>query len=310
MLTSTVVLAMYNGQEYIIEQLDTLLNQSHHPEKVIISDDGSSDGSVEMVEKYISEHGLKGKWICKRNQKNLGYADNFWYAAKEVETDVFFFCDQDDIWNKKKIETMLNAFEGNDQIQVLGSGYTPFTDTGEPYVDKALTRVTETDELEKLHLTNKTIFIGCEGCTMAVRTAFIRKIDPYHYDRAPHDEFVWKAALCIDGCYLLHKSLIMHRFHANNVTHNKMHDKRTRVEFLELLLKSHYAMKKIAIDNSVNESGLDLINQNIDSVKLRIELLQDKKFLNTIILATRYSHCYHSRKAIIMEAIIAMKSMR
>ena len=51
MLTSTVILAMYNGQKYIVEQLDSLMSQSHKPEKVIISDDGSSDQSVEIVEK-------------------------------------------------------------------------------------------------------------------------------------------------------------------------------------------------------------------------------------------------------------------
>ena len=307
MLTSTVILAMYNGQKYIVEQLDSLMSQSHKPEKVIISDDGSSDQSVEIVERYIEEHNLVGTWICKQNEKNLGYANNFWYAAKDVETDIFFFCDQDDIWDNNKIETMLAVFEKYDHIQVLGSGYTPFTDGGEPYVDKALTKVTQTGELEKLELTNKTIFIGCEGCTMAVRTSLIGKIAAYHYDRAPHDEYVWKAALCINGCYVLHKSLMKRRFHENNVTHNKMHDKPTRIKFLELLLKSHLAMKQFAGDCNMKKSDLWLIDKNIECVELRINMLRKKRLLNIIPLAIKYKDCYHSKKAILMEVLIAMK---
>lgn len=307
MLTCTVVLAMYNGEKYVVEQLDSLFNQSHQPEKIIIVDDGSSDDSVKIVKRYIQNHNLHDRWTCEKNVRNLGYADNFWYAAQKVDTDVFFFCDQDDIWKENKIETMLNILEQNKEIQVLGSGYTAFTDNGEFYVDKALTKISETGELEKIYLNYKTIFIGCEGCTMAVRTAFLKEIEKYHFEKAPHDEFVWKAAVCADGCYILHRSLMFRRFHANNVTHNKMHDKEVRIRFLELLLKSHNAMLLYAKDIKVERNYLDLIYKNIESVKLRIALLREKKLYNTLLLALRYNHCYHSRKAIIMELLIAIK---
>lgn len=307
MLTTTIVMAMYNGTKYVLEQLDSLRSQTHQPEKVIISDDGSSDSSVELVEDYIKRYDLGGSWICRQNVKNLGYADNFWYAAREVDTDVFFFCDQDDVWKENKIETMLKVFEENELVQVLGSGYTAFTDTEESYKDIALTQVSETGELEKVNLNYKTIFIGCEGCTMAVRTAFLEEMAPYHYDCAPHDEFVWKSALCVDGCYILHESLMMRRFHANNVTHNKMHDKKTRIKFLELLLRSHIVMKQIALEHSVGKQELRIIDKNIESVKLRIDLLKRKKLENAIILAIKYHNCYHSKKAILMEEIIAIK---
>lgn len=307
MMTTTIVMAMYNGSKYLIEQLDSLLNQSYQPERVFISDDGSNDGSIELVEEYIKSHRLEEKWTCKKNTKNLGYADNFWYATREVETDVFFFCDQDDIWKKNKIETMVKVFEENEQVKVLGSGYTAFTDTGEPYKDTALTQVSSTGELEKVGLNHKTIFIGCEGCTMAIRTSFLEEIAPYHYERAPHDEFVWKAALCVDGCYVLHESLMLRRFHANNVTNNKMHDKETRIRFLELLLKSHYAMQKFAYASALDQHGMNLIQENIDSVNLRIKLLKEKKLINTVLLLLKYRNNYHSKKALLVEPWIALR---
>lgn len=307
MLTSTVVLAMYNGSKYIVEQLDSLRKQSHQVEKVIISDDGSRDNSVEIVEEYIKKYNLNEHWQCRQNSQNMGYADNFWCAANMVETDIVFFCDQDDIWNSDKIEQMLREFEARKQILLLGSGYTPFTDSGHPYIDKALTKVEETGELEKIKLTNKTIFIGCEGCTMAVRTRFLKSLTQYHYDRAPHDEFVWKAALCVDGCYILHKSLMKRRFHKCNVTHNKMHDKNTRISFLKLLLKSHYSMLDYAKDLNLNSETIDLIQDNIDSVKLRIGLIQERKLRNGFVLFMRYRNNYHSKKALITEQLIALR---
>lgn len=307
MLTTTIVMAVYNGKKYLLDQLDSLRNQTHQPEKVIISDDGSKDGSVELVQDYIKKYDLEQRWTCRRNEENLGYADNFWCAAREVDTDVFFFCDQDDVWKENKIETMLEVFEKNEQVKVVGSGYTAFTDTGKAYKDIALTQISDTGELEKLNINYKTMFIGCEGCTMAVRTTFLEEIAPYHYNRAPHDEFVWKAALCVDGCYVLHKSLMIRRFHANNVTHNKMHDKKTRIIFLELLLMSHIVMKRIALDYAVGQQELRIIDKNIESVKLRIDLIKRKKMLNAIILAIKYHNCYHSKKAILMESIIAIK---
>ena len=58
MLTTTIVMTMYNGTKYVLEQLDSLRSQTHQPEKVIISDDGSSDSSVELVEDYIKRYDL------------------------------------------------------------------------------------------------------------------------------------------------------------------------------------------------------------------------------------------------------------
>lgn len=61
MLTTTVVMAIYNGKKYLLDQLDSLRNQTHQPEKVIISDDGSNDGSVELVLNYIKKYDVTAK---------------------------------------------------------------------------------------------------------------------------------------------------------------------------------------------------------------------------------------------------------
>lgn len=308
-LSCTIVIALYNGEKYIKEQLQSVLNQTHKPDCVLIVDDGSTDNSIEIVKKFIGSHQLSSLWHIEKNDRNYGYADNFWYASNKAKTDVVFFCDQDDIWKSNKIEVMLSVLEQTDKIKVLGSGYTAFTDTGRPYVDRALTKISETGKLERIKLSEKTIFIGCEGCTMAVRSDFLYSLRKFHYDRAPHDEFIWKAALCCDGCYVLHKSLMMRRFHEENVTHNKMHDANTRMRFLELLLKSHNAMLSYAYECGCDKEVISLIEKNIASVKLRMDLIGKHKFLNFVPLLFCYRDNYHSKKAILTEMWIALKNI-
>ena len=61
-MTVSVVMATYNGAEFIVEQLDTIREQSRPVDELIICDDGSTDKTVEIAQAYISEHGLKEKW--------------------------------------------------------------------------------------------------------------------------------------------------------------------------------------------------------------------------------------------------------
>lgn len=61
-MTISVLMSTYNGEKYIIEQMDSLYNQTRRPDEVIISDDCSIDNTVQTAEKYIRAHGLEGQW--------------------------------------------------------------------------------------------------------------------------------------------------------------------------------------------------------------------------------------------------------
>ena len=107
-----VLLATYNGQEFLKEQLDSLLAQSFQNFKIVIHDDGSCDDTPSIIADYKKEHPdrilvLQGKATgCAKN--------NFLWMLKEVEADYYFLCDQDDVWHKDKIKKSLEAIESMD----------------------------------------------------------------------------------------------------------------------------------------------------------------------------------------------------
>lgn len=105
MCSISVVMATYNGEKYIEEQLTSILEQTRKPDEVIVSDDCSSDRTCEIVRKISEKTDVLIKLSC--NDKNLGYIKNFKKAISLSNGDYIFLCDQDDRWEKKKIEKSL-----------------------------------------------------------------------------------------------------------------------------------------------------------------------------------------------------------
>ena len=106
--TVAVLLATYNGQEFIDDQLQSLLDQTHKNIDIYVSDDGSNDETLSILWKW-SEIWTKGNFIISSGRRS-GFSENFRYlitTCKEGLYNGYFFCDQDDIWNVDKIERAL-----------------------------------------------------------------------------------------------------------------------------------------------------------------------------------------------------------
>ena len=88
----SVVIASYNGAEFIREQLDSIRTQTLPPDEVIIADDCSSDGTFELCREYIAKNNLEG-WTLYRNPENLGVRRNFREALMRCTGDYVFTCD-------------------------------------------------------------------------------------------------------------------------------------------------------------------------------------------------------------------------
>ena len=98
----SVCMATYNGEKYIKEQIDSILIQLGVNDELIISDDGSSDKTLEII------MGIDDKRIKLYKNINIhGYAHNFENALKHTSGDYIFFSDQDDVWLPNKVERML-----------------------------------------------------------------------------------------------------------------------------------------------------------------------------------------------------------
>lgn len=97
----SVALTTLNGERFLREQLDSLAAQTHLPHEVVVSDDGSTDRTLEILEDF---HATAPFAVSIRsNPKRLGYADNFLQAAAACTGDFIAFCDQDDVWLRSKL---------------------------------------------------------------------------------------------------------------------------------------------------------------------------------------------------------------
>ena len=111
-MKTSVALASYNGEKYIREQLQSILDQTVLPDEIVISDDGSDDLTVKIVRDIISENQNKPVKIkLIHNNESHGIVANFENAIKNTEKEVIFLCDQDDIWFPNKIELILKVME-------------------------------------------------------------------------------------------------------------------------------------------------------------------------------------------------------
>ena len=302
-------MATYNGAEYVVEQLESIRTQSMPVDEVIIHDDRSTDDTVAIVEKYIREHGLERTWKVSQNPKNLGYAANFISAVKETVGEYIFFCDQDDIWVPDRVEVMVGQMEEHPEILLLCSEFESFVSSPDaPSVPTWEQKQFRRDHsLEHLPYEAHNLFINCQGCSMCIRRKFWQEVENRWYPNWAHDEFVWKLALCRNGLYVYHGVTLRRRLHSNNVTMRKMRDLPERVRFLEDLKKSHEATLVFAESLSMSDRDCRLLHRNIRATQLRIELLRDRKIWNTLPLLFGYADCYHSRKSIPVELMMAIR---
>lgn len=113
----SVTLCTYNGAQFIEPQLESILKQSRPPDEVLVSDDGSTDQTLEIVRRIACEHPSVVRLV--QTPGRLGYAKNFESAIRQATGDIIFLSDQDDVWLEHKIERMLAAFTDNERVAVV-----------------------------------------------------------------------------------------------------------------------------------------------------------------------------------------------
>ena len=106
-----ILLATYNGEEYINEQIDSILNQTYSNFRLLISDDNSTDKTLEILRDYEKKD---DRIKVFENKENKGVVKNFEFLLKKVESDLYMLSDQDDVWYENKIEETYRKLKEDD----------------------------------------------------------------------------------------------------------------------------------------------------------------------------------------------------
>lgn len=108
--TVGVILALYNGAPFVQDQIESILRQTYPDWILYVHDDGSTDESVSIVDRYCMLYPEKIIRIAD-DQRHLGATLNFSHLALLCDTPYLMFCDQDDVWEPQKIELTYHAMQ-------------------------------------------------------------------------------------------------------------------------------------------------------------------------------------------------------
>ena len=117
----SIVMTVYNGEKYLEEQLKSLARQTLLPDELLIGDDGSTDGTEAVIRQMVGKLPFPVSYV--KNETRLGYAENFRRTAERARGDILFFCDQDDVWKRNKLERMVSVMGAHPEILVLVSSF-------------------------------------------------------------------------------------------------------------------------------------------------------------------------------------------
>jgi glycosyltransferase involved in cell wall biosynthesis len=113
----SIAMATYNGEQWLREQLDSLARQTLLPSELVISDDQSTDGTLEVVRQFASASPFPIRVV--KNELRRGFADNFIHALRSCDRNAVAYCDQDDVWNPAKLERCVAAMQRDPGITLV-----------------------------------------------------------------------------------------------------------------------------------------------------------------------------------------------
>lgn len=211
-----VLMSTYNGEAYVAEQIDSILNQKHVNVTLSIRDDGSTDNTYAILQDYASRHSN----IMLQTGDNIGYAASFWTLLLQAPSNYSFyaFSDQDDIWDDTKLASAIYALEQhNEQYKLYACALRVVDEQlNELYVN-AFPRLKPT-------LGSAITRPRLSGCTMVFNQPLFSLCQSYDIRRSDgkclaHDVAVYLTTLACDGKLVFSpNSHIRLRRHAKTVT--------------------------------------------------------------------------------------------
>jgi len=260
MLKICVLLSTYNGEDYIIEQLESIYKQESCEVFIVIRDDGSTDNTCKKIKEYSANKNN----ICLSEGKNLGYKKSFMelvYNADEIY-DYYAFADQDDVWNSLKLFSATEKLKNSVDKPALYYGMMT-------QVDKNLNVMSEQQEFKPPVKKPMVLFQNfVQGSTIVFNRNMLLLAKKFRVPReVAHDVWLPVLATYCGKIYGDENSYIMYRKHDQAVTVNM------RNNYWKDLIKDIFAGKKVEnYSIFLNEGYSDFIsNEDMEFIKKMVK---------------------------------------
>lgn len=212
-----IVLATYNGENYLREQMDSLLAQTYDNIVIEVCDDGSTDRTVDLVREYVARD---ERVHLHQNTHNLGYVKNFLEGMKRSRAPYIMLCDQDDIWRRDKVEVTLEAMQREEGKGTEGPVLV-FTDAmnfdSDSGADTGLFHESSHLDVKKVDTAHLFMENKCIGCTMMMNHEVLAYLEELPEEIRVHDW--WLALICshFGKIVYLPEATLRYRQHAGNM---------------------------------------------------------------------------------------------
>lgn len=287
----SVLMTTYNGEKYISEQLESILQQSRLADEVIICDDCSKDGTVSIIRDFINKHKLVN-WMLHQNKENKGWKRNFIEGLRYTSGDVIFFSDQDDIWLSHKIEKMTDIMEKSKKIHCLAGRLIRVDGEGKEFEQQKEYSISLHEypkkEIPFSKKFNTLILLGCVMCISRRLADMLIAIGEVGFG---HDAQSCRLGEILDGTVLVDLPVIQYRMHGNNTSgvimnasfgasnlDKRINDIKSNIQWLNKVLRY------VKEEGFLEKKKIAIIENTIQMQKKRLKYLEEPKFFTYITL--------------------------
>lgn len=205
-----ILISTYNGEKYLAEQLDSLLNQTYQNIKIFIRDDGSKDKTIDIIKKYQK----KSEKIFLTEGKNIGFINSFFELLKlSNNADYYAYCDQDDVWMEDKIERAVNFLEKSDSNKPV------LYFSNSDYYDGDMNFLATAEKNKIYNFRNSLVECVTQGMTMVINNKAREIIINNRPTTCLYHDW-WTYMICSGFGEIIYdnKSLVKYRRHNKSVT--------------------------------------------------------------------------------------------
>ncbi|MBG9375436.1 glycosyltransferase family 2 protein [Panacibacter sp. DH6] len=204
----SIIMATYNGEKFIEAQLDSIVHQTYTNTEIIILDDGSTDNTRQILQRYAS---LYKNIQLIFNDTNLGYIKNFEKGCSIAKAAYVSFCDQDDVWDLDKTTILMQA---------LGNATLVYCD--DFLVNEKLQSLNRKhSDLKNLSSFDNCLYFATDNCVgghnMIIKKEALQKMLPFP-PIMPHDLWCAFNACFYSGIQYVDQPLVKWRQHGHNIT--------------------------------------------------------------------------------------------
>lgn len=212
-MNTSVCLATYNGERYLVEQIDSILNQLDKDDELIVVDDCSKDNTIAILNNYNDDR-IK----VYKNERNLGHVKSFGRAISLATKEFIVMADQDDIWIENRLHTMISSMKNNNAMLVSSNS---------EYIDESGSRIK--DYVEGLSRQDSSnikknlyrIFKGKAdyfGCAMAFHRKLNNIVLPIPSHVESHDIWIALCGILQKSNLHIEEKTLKRRVHGTNAS--------------------------------------------------------------------------------------------